>query len=139
MFVSGSSTIVKLTKENKYQYFWQELEPSQTSVVFGVLACANAKVLLTTNKGELNENSYEITIGESNGQETSIYRYGGDDDDKHVMSTPGILDEACNDEYRFKWMWASWTQGLVQLGEGNIVGQKTVIERRSEVITCNRS
>lgn len=104
------------------------MEPGETSVRFAVWACANVKILLATNK-QINENSYEITIGSRNGHTTSIIRNDGQDT-LHEVHTEDVLKEACNDDYTYKWMWIRWVDGYMEVGDGSSVGRNQLLDRR---------
>ncbi len=97
-------------------------EKNRSFMVFSVMGCKDVKLALTSawQSDEWKETCYIVQIGDKNNKVTSIRLKSGGND-KVVVDTPGIL--SCNET---RYFWVSWKDHLIEVGQGQTVGDLRV-------------
>lgn len=103
-----------------YEQVWESVD-HRRSLVFGVTACSDVHVVLSTNTRNFSTGMIEIVIGGWTNTKSVIRIV----DDRHYaeVETPSILH--CT-ESRF--FWITWQYGAIEAGKGEIAGKERFID-----------
>ena len=101
------------------------LATDRSSFTFQVRADEEAYLILCKDPGITDEYSYHIVMGLQGGDTTEVRKQPPETETKsflthEILTCPSF---ACE-------MWVSWTNGVIKLGEGQTVGERSIFEWR---------
>lgn len=90
-------------------------------LTFTVTACKDVHIFLTHLPGDVNKTAYKISLGLLENLVSTIDKLPPNAESQN-FNTPGIL--SCSEQQ----MWASWSDGLIQIGMGLVVRENVLLE-----------
>lgn len=115
-----------ISTENNYHYHYimdNGIDVrGQTSITFEVMACNDAHIALSKDKGVDSRDTYEIVIG-GWGDHQSVIR----DCKQCAHMDTNVQQQHPIDCQNYSSFWVSWTNNVIKVGKGNDVGKQTFL------------